>query len=383
MSTILRILAAVAVALPALAARAEYEATLLEISRAWGLVVADFDNDGHDDLFISGHDTNDRIWYWTASGHVAGAQVFPYTDRHDCDAADVDRNGRLDLYCAVGARHGLGVGNNELWLQDTAGRFRRQFLHGAEDPYGRGRIPVFFDFNHDAWPDIYVTNEATARPDGHITENRVFVGQPGARFVEQRTIASGPNGFQCATRGDVDGDGWDDLAVCQMHAPGHLYVNNRAGDFIEWSTPATAGGWRDVKLADVDGDGRQDLVAVTGSNRLQVWPNTGAGRLFESPVLDSPLLAPGRSVALGDFDGDGHVDIYVVLQKPDCRELLQDAADDLVYYGRPDGRWERQRLPQSFAGCGHLAGTVQGSRVVLLNGGASYDGPNYLLSWDD
>ena len=58
-----------------LAAQAQYTATFIETSKVWGSVVADFNRDGHDDFFITGHDQSDRIWYWTKKGYKPAAQA--------------------------------------------------------------------------------------------------------------------------------------------------------------------------------------------------------------------------------------------------------------------------------------------------------------------
>jgi hypothetical protein len=360
---------------------AEYAEQLLEVSRAWGMVVADFNGDGHDDLYVTGHDPNDRVWYWSPTGYVPSPFVFSISDRHDCDAADVDGDGLLDLYCAVGALEGRGKGYNELWLQGAEGVFVPAEDFGADDPYGRGRIPVFLDFNHDGWPDIYLTNQASPRVADHqLNINHLYLNQQDGRFVEVQTGASGVRGHSCAVRGDIDGDGWDDLVVCNDRKPSHVYLNDRAGDFVEVATPALAS-WRDARLADVDGDGRVDLVVVTATNRVQAWLNTGAAPYFQTAELNELQPAPPRSLAIGDFDRNGRSDIYVVQARADCLELLHDLAPDLVYWGRLTGTWERQKLPQDNAGCGHQAETVDGDKVLLTNGGFNYEGPSYLLTW--
>jgi len=60
---------------------------MLEISKAWHLVVADFNGDGCDDILVGGHDPDDRIWYRTLTGYQPGPFVFDVVDRHACDAA--------------------------------------------------------------------------------------------------------------------------------------------------------------------------------------------------------------------------------------------------------------------------------------------------------
>jgi hypothetical protein len=362
---------------------AQYSAQYIETSKAWSSLVADFNNDGHDDIFITGHDEHDRIWYGTESGYVPSAFEFVWVDRHACSAADFNLDGLLDIYCTVGANRGNGMGNNELWIQGAGNVFTKMLGHGAEDPYGRGRYPVFFDFNHDGYPDIYVTNEATIRPDGQVNINHVFVNQAGTGFVEAVTLATGPRGFVCTGKGDVNQDGWEDLVVCHESGPGHVYINNQAGDFTGMVSPALNPRLRDAKLADMNGDGLDDLVLINGVNTLQIWLNTGHAPYFVTPAFERKLVFQSKWLAIGDFNRDGMKDVYVVLQKSDCKTTFQDVAPDVVFEGRSGPTWVIKKQPQAYGGCGHMAETVDGSKVLLLNGGVSYRGPNYVIKWFD
>ena len=359
----------------------QYDARFLEVSRDWGMAVADYDNDGHQDLFITGHDPNDRIWYWTAAGYVPSAFVFPNSDRHDCDAADVDGDGLPDLYCAVGADEGRGRGPKELWIQEPGGSFHLAKNSGAEDPYGRGRIPLFFDLDHDGHPDLYLSNDASPRyASDQANINHVFRNRGDGSFSEVKTLATGARGFRCVAKGDVDGDGWDDLVVCNEQKDAHVYLNDRSGDFTELAAPAIAS-WRDARLADMDGDGRQDLVVLTNLNHLQVWLNTGSPPYFTAAAVDDVQPAASKGLTVGDFDRNGRPDVYVVLARLDCLDTLHDLAPDWVYWGQPGGGWLKQKLPQDYDGCGHQAATVDGDGVLLANGGTGYEGPSYLIRW--
>ena len=363
--------------------QAQYSAEYLETTKDWGWVVADFNNDGHDDFFVSGHDETDRIWYWSPTGYVPSSQVFVMVDRHDCDAADFNRDGRMDMYCAVGALQGTGKGYNELWLQRYDGSFRKVANHGAYDIYGRGRIPVAFDFNHDGYPDIYVTNDATERADGQPNFNHVFVNQGNATFVEVPTLATGARGFFCAVKGDINGDGWDDLAVCDRDDVGHLYINNRNGDFTELSSPALAARWRDARLVDMNGDGRDDLVLITTQNYVQIRLNSGSGNYFETPALqNNPVFTP-QALTVGDFNADGLKDVYVALHQSACYTSNQDTAPDIIYYGKAGGGWYKAKQPETYAGCGYKSATLDGSRVLLMQGGMNSLGPNYVIKWSE
>jgi hypothetical protein len=162
----------------------------------------------------------------------------------------------------------------------------------------------------------------------------------------------------------------------------HLYVNNHAGDFNQVASPAVNFEWMDAKLADVNGDGRDDLVLIArATNTLQIWLNTGSGTYFTAPALKVALPAPGISLAVADFNGDGQVDIYVVLADAQCRRTSRDAAPDVVFWGQGGARWTMEQLTQNFIGCGHLASVVNGRDVLLENGNVDLMGPSYILHW--
>ncbi|MEK8029491.1 VCBS repeat-containing protein [Ideonella sp. DXS29W] len=364
-------------------AQAQYRAEFLEDSKAWGSVVADFNNDGHDDIFVCGHHSEDRVWYWTSTGYKPSEQILEWVDRHDCDAADVDHNGRLDLYCAVGAEKGTGDGPKELWLQGEDGIFTLAQNHGAEDPYGRGRLPIFMDFNHDGFADIYLANLSTTRDDGQANINHMFINQGDGHFVEKPTLATGDRGAQCVAKGDINRDGWDDLVVCHEKVQGHVYVNNQEGDFEEVLPPALRGEWTFAKLRDMNGDGRDDLLLIRDKTVFEIWFNTGRAPYFEKLSFTDKLPGIGTSFTVGEFTGDSRPDVYVTLKDASCDTTLVDKAPDVIYKSKPRGiGWQRSVLTQqNYAGCGHLADTVDGTKVLLENGQIDDRGPNYVLSF--
>jgi len=373
---------------PAAAASTVYTPKLIERAKAWGSATADYNGDGHQDIFVTGHDPNDRIWYWTTKGYIASKQVFPDVDRHACTTADVNGDGRIDLYCAVGADKGTGLKANELWLQGADGFMVAKTGHGAEDPSGRSRIPLFFDLNHDGKPDLYSSNLASPRTDGLPNFNHVFLGHGDGTFSEVSTIATGGLGSQCVVKGDINHDGWDDLLVCDEKSPGHLFVNNHRNDFVELSLPPLAMlEWHDAKLADLDGDGWDDLVLLDANNHLKVWFNKGTGGFTGDPVLDVALPGYAVSLTVGDFNKDRRMDIYVVLQDLTCHASPNsksiDIEPDMVFWGQADHTWVAERLTTQagLEGCGHLADTLDGYKVLLENGGTDWVGPELVLSW--
>ena len=239
-----------------------YSETLIGNSKAYGITNADYNADGHPDIFVNGHDSDDAIQFWDPSGYISGG-VFLRSDRHECDTSDVDLDGHIDLFCAVGADRGTGTGVNEMWMAQGNATFLVDQNSGAEDIYGRGRIPRFFNFDGDGIPDLFLGNYGVPRTDGRVNINHVYLGQGNGKFVEKQTAATDASYSYCVARGDVNNDGYDDIAVCDRSAVnGKIWINNTMGDFTLMSTPATVP-WRTARFSDINQDGWDDLIVLT------------------------------------------------------------------------------------------------------------------------
>lgn len=113
--------------------------------------------------------------------------------------------------------------------------------------------------------------------------------------------------------GDVDGDGRVDFYLCALQGPNRLYRNLGDWRFQEadpgdaacpdqYSTGAT--------FADVDGDGRLDLLVNSIGAGTRLFLNSGEGRLIERRDSGLSRAASATSLALADIDGDGDLDLY-------------------------------------------------------------------------
>ncbi len=118
---------------------------------------------------------------------------------------------------------------------------------------------------------------------------------------------------------DYDGDGWTDLAVTRSHRRPLLYQNRGDGSFTEVSreagidlTQSTSG----VAWGDFDNDGDPDLyLATLGDTRYYLYINDGRGHFSEEGMargaaLSTPNQHAAMSVAVGDYDLDGYLDLY-------------------------------------------------------------------------
>ena len=290
------------------------QAGIAEITKTRGAEIADLTGDGLPDIFLGRHQKPARLYRNDGSGRFTEilAGVFGPTDRHGCDSADVDGNGALDIYCAVGAARGTIAKRNELYVQGADGSFvDLAWQLGVLEPYARGRSGTFVDADGLGGPDLFVANFPD-RADGLPSPNRLFIND-GTSFraapefgIEEEVDSGGAAGGNPLV-GDLDLDGWEDIL---MDTSKSLFVyRNQEGMGFEEVAEQIGLDFNpvDLALADVDGDTDLDIVSVTG----------GALRIFHNDdgsfaQVFSTKIQLGKAVAAGDVNGDARPDIYVM-----------------------------------------------------------------------
>lgn len=352
--------------------------------------VFDYDRDGDLDLLLSTHGSSPWM-LMRNDGNGRFTEILYGTffkqDRHGCVAADFGSvagppDGRPDLYCVVGACQGRCTKEypNELWLQRPDGKFvdvARSW--GVADPHGRGREAVALDFDRDGRIDLAVANET---PSIFKSPNRLYRNL-GGRFVEvTSTPVNRQLGSECVEAADIDGNGWTDLIFCAGN-PGDktriVTYKNHGGVFsdVTAGTAYRSAPARQIELADVNRDGRPDLL-ITQQKKLAIWLNQGGG--FPRETTSWPLQE-GRDVAVGDVSLDGAPDIYVVQGK-------NSAYKDIMLLNNGSGTGFRSiAIPPVAAGDGDLATPIPNWRgtgraaFLVTNGKWSGRGPFELITF--
>jgi hypothetical protein len=354
-------------------------------SATWGATIADFDDDGRDDIFLGRHGGPARLYVAGAEGFTQSEMRFGGGDRHACVASDVDDSGLPDLFCDFGGGRGLGVKANQLWL-DPGGP--DPVLHplagGMVEPLGRGRRVALIDADADGDDDLFVGQEPN-RADGLPSPSRLYLREGPALFVAQKRsgIAAGI-GAEGLDVADIDNDGREDLLLLyeDTRAAGashglKLYRNTEAG-FVDVARRYGIRmiGERDAALPDLDGDGQPDLVQLA-DDRIRISLQRD-GR-FRS-VYRRPISA-AVAFATGDADGDGDLDIYVLRQKD------KRSTRDLVLFNRGDGRSYRiARAPSRRGGQADDVFPIDHDQngltdFLALNGRGSGRGPVQLIAF--
>ncbi|HEY4961871.1 MAG TPA: CRTAC1 family protein [Terriglobales bacterium] len=330
--------------------------------KGWGmgLAVADYDNDGLPDLYVTGYGGN-------ALYHNLGNCKFEdVTDRagvagggFSTGAAwgDYDRDGNVDLFVSryihtdvatlgeiktsykglvVEAPWGMSGESDFLFHNRGNGTFEEVSRKaGVSDPEGRlGLGVVWGDYDNDGWPDIFVANDTEPsylyrnKHDGTFEDQALLSG--AAVSAEGKAMGSMGVDF-----GDFDRDGRLDITVATFaYQPDNLFHN--AGDEfndITWAAKLGQPTFRWVKwgtgFVDFDNDGLQDILVASGHiytaidqlpgepafrEPMILFRNTGQLKFDDvsdtSGVNDEPLQSR-RGIAFGDLNNDGNIDAVV------------------------------------------------------------------------
>lgn len=208
------------------------------------------------------------------------------------EAADFNRDGRLDLLAAGGRT--LSV-----LLEIGPDRFAAPVLYIQPDGGDIADIAVA-DFDRDGLSDVALVHDRLQRVV-------VMMGRDGGALVPGAVVATA-NFPQEVAAGDVNRDMLPDLLVRPFGAPLELFMNQGDGGFGPKQVLDAGVDGSEIRLVDMDSDGFADLVM---EGRAGIELRYGSGQGTFTPPVSFP--AGVVSFAVGDLDGDGRPDLAAIV----------------------------------------------------------------------
>ena len=323
-----------------------------------GVAVGDYDNDGYEDLYVTGYGRN-HLYHNNGNGTFTDVTAVSGTGGNGWSSSaawvDLDNDGLLDL---VVLRY-LKWDFSDIWCgehregfraychpdvfqavtplvfhNDGHGHFTEEAAKVGLDKPGKGLGIAIADYDRDGHTDLFVANDSMQeflyrnKGDGTFEE----VGLPGEVAVDGdgRTYAGMGVSFA-----DYNNDGLPDLTITDLANQKYaMYQNNGDGSFTYASylsgvAAATLlhSGWG-VELLDYDNDGWKDLLVAQGHDidnialnfpqlrykePMLLMHNNGK-RFVDVSAASGPVFHEawvGRGLAAGDIWNDGHMDVAV------------------------------------------------------------------------
>ena len=240
----------------------------------FGLAWSDFDGDGKRDLLSCRHFSPPVIYRELSNGtfdYSFDPPLFEPADHHGPVVADFDNDGDPDIYLTGGAEGGSGSIPKHFYRNDGAFQFVNiAEAAGLSDPFGRGRSCSAMDVNNDGWIDLFV---AKAKRPG--SPNSLFLNDGAGNFTDIAASAGIADEFGSVggVWGDYDHDGDADLFVSGEEdtlSQSRLYRNNGNLTFTNVTNTMLPGLGRVAAAAwgDFDKDGDLDLAVGLGDEAL-------------------------------------------------------------------------------------------------------------------
>ena len=382
-----------------------------------GATVADYDNDGRDDVFVTTVDGG-RLFHNEGSGRFADVTTpAGIANPHFAVSAawlDYDRDGLVDLF----------IGNYVVWSPEVEvscggdsaraycgpdayaplapvlyrnlgdGRFEDvTTAAGLDAPTDKAMGVAVLDFNMDGWPDVFVGNDRVPAKLHRNDGNGGFVDE-GLRAGVALSEAGATRGNMGADAADYDRSGRPDLLVGNfVYEMLGLYHNEDGAVFVDRAPRSDVGRssylsitWA-VFFLDYDLDGFLDIFAANGAN------DASQGMLdLRVPIVQAPLLLRnrgngtfedvtatlgdafnrpimGRGAAYADIDGDGDLDMAVTTLAGPAHLFRNDGGDQ--------HHWLRVRAvgsPSNRSGLGTVVRvtSASGTQWQMVHSGSSY-----------
>jgi hypothetical protein len=350
-----------------------------------GVALGDINNDGLVDIYISGNQTNNKLylnkgnWKFEDISVKAGVES-PGAWKTGVTMVDINGDGLLDIYqCRLGNYKGI-KGENELFINQGNLTFSEEAKKYGLNFSGFCTQSAFLDFDLDGDLDLYLLNHSvhTEYRINEASKRNYDDAAAGDRFFENRDhkfysitksagIYSSQLGYGLGVGvSDLNNDGWPDLYISNDFSENdYLYLNHKKKGFTEvinHSIQHTSRFSMGNDLADFNNDGLIDIVSLDmlpedevvlkksagedSYNTYQLKLGLGFGRQFSRNALQLNLgmdeqhipqfaeIAPLAGIAatdwswaslFADFDNDGWKDLFIsngILRRPNDMDYI-------------------------------------------------------------
>ena len=322
---------------------------IVEVGRAGGAILEDFDNDGHLDLMLTHMGLGDQMEYFRNKGDGTFERV---TEKAGLKGelgglnmvqADYDNDGCIDVYIARGAwYHDKGQLPSSLLHNNCDGTFTDVTAKAGVMNNFPTQTVVWADFNNDGLLDLFVGNEIMRDKvawKADAKSFRLYVNNGDGTFTDvgEQTGIKLDGMVKGVAAADFMNDGWPGLYVSVMGGPNRLFRNTgqpgkvphfvditeKAGvaepnmSFTTWFFDYDNDGWEDIFVsgysATIPNIVREMLgdKANAKGERPRLYHNNHDGTFTDRSKemhLDQLLLTMGANY--GDLDNDGWLDFY-------------------------------------------------------------------------
>lgn len=250
-----------------------------------GVAVADFNNDGLQDVFFTGNMVDNKMYFnkgklkFEDVSDKAGIKL-PGTWCSGVATADVNNDGFMDIYVCRNYYDDPAKRENVLFINKGDGTFVDQAKQFGLNDNSYSITAAFFDYNHDGLVDLMVGNHHPDRTRNfslnytdffnppHEFSSHLYKNNGNGTFTET-TKEAGVNYFGWVlsiTPCDVNNDGWTDIFVAVDHdEPDALFINDGTGKYtnqIYTGMYHISKSSMGVDFDDINHDGFQDLMVV-------------------------------------------------------------------------------------------------------------------------
>ena len=219
------------------------------------------------------------------------------------------------------------------WEQSASGEFRVRNWQPLDETQSRSTAPGYVDI------------AAAALGANASYSSQLLHGTDYWRTVLDGACGIDVYGHNGVSIGDIDGDGFEDLYVCQPGGlPNRLYRNRGDGTFEDITEASGVGVIENTACAlfvDVNNDGRQDLIVVRATGPM-LFLNEGGGKFRQRAdafQFANPPQGTFTGAAVADYDRDGWLDIYF------CLYVYYQGTDQYKY---PSPYYDAENGPPNF-----------------------------------